>query len=100
MALHHYSCSNCGFWQEYFAVPPACPVCSDVRNALPENGWNFVSADEMKMREAAMEIRCSWRFVEDDIVVFENSPQIGIGSSGYLILRSTGNIAFEAAGWY
>jgi hypothetical protein len=73
---------------------------SDVRNALPENGWNFVSADEMKMREAAMEIRCSWRFVEDDIVVFENSPQIGIGSSGYLILRSTGNIAFEAAGWY
>ncbi|MBC7798520.1 MAG: hypothetical protein H7Z37_16745 [Pyrinomonadaceae bacterium] len=100
MSLSHYSCDNCGFWQQYFAAPPFCPVCSDVRNALPENGWNFVSVDEFKRRETFGEVQCSWRFVEDDIVMFTNSPQIGIGSNGYLILRDSGNISFEAAGFY
>ena len=100
MAFEFYSCANCGFWQEYFAPPPACPVCSDVRNALPENGWKFASAEEMRGREETGEIICSWREIEADIWMFSNSPPIGIGSSGYLILSPSGNIAFEAAGWY
>jgi hypothetical protein len=100
MPYNHYSCDNCGNWQEYFAIPPACPVCSDVRNALPENGWSFTSADEMREREQKGEITCSWRQIDEDVWAFSNAPQIGIGSSGYLIVRETGNIAFEAAGWY
>ena len=51
MPLEHYTCTNCGFWQRYFAAPPDCPVCTDVRNDLPENGWEFVSANEMAERE-------------------------------------------------
>lgn len=100
MPLEHYSCDNCGFWQEYFAVPPNCPVCSDVRNALPENGWCFTSAPEMMEQEKNEKLVCTWRQIEIDIWMFSNSPQLGIGSSGYLIVRPTGNIAFEAAGWY
>lgn len=100
MPLNHYSCVNCGSWQEYFAAPPLCFVCSDVRNALPDDGWKFVSANEMRERERGGEIVCTWREITKDVWMFTNSPQIGIGSSGYLIVRERGNIAFEAAGWY
>lgn len=100
MAFQQFSCANCGFWQEYFAAPPACPVCSDVRNALPVGGWNFVPEAEMKERERRGEIVCRWREIDAGIWMFSNAPQLGIGSSGYIIRRETGNIAFEAAGWY
>lgn len=100
MPLSYYSCSNCGFWQRYFAAPPACPVCSDVRNDLPADGWNFVPAEEFTMREERGEIKCVWREIDDGIWIFSNDKPIGIGSSGYLIERETGNIAFESPGWW
>lgn len=100
MPLSYYSCSNCGFWQRYFAVPPACPVCSDVRNDLPADGWNFVPAEEFTRREERGEIECVWREIDDRIWMFSNREPIGIGSSGYLIERETGNIAFESPGWW
>ena len=95
MPLTPYMCSNCGFWQKYFAAPPFCPVCSDVRNALPEDGWHFKQPGEL-----AAETTCSWEQVTPEVVMFSNMPRLGIGSSGYLILHPEGNIAFEAAGWY
>lgn len=100
MPLTHYSCANCGFWQHYFAAPPGCPVCSDVRNALPEDGWEFVSAAEMLARENRGEIKCAWREIDENVWMFSNETPIGIGSSGYLIRRETGNIAFESPGWW
>ena len=100
MALEHYTCTNCGYWQQYFAAPPNCPVCSDVRNALPENGWEFVRAEEMFNRERRCELKCRWREIDEGIWMFSNEPPLGIGSSGYLIECATGNIAFESPGWW
>lgn len=100
MALTHYTCANCGFWQNYFAAPPDCPVCTDVRNDLPENGWEFVSAAEMAERERSGAVKCVWREIDDGIWMFSNETPIGIGSSGYLIRRETGNVAFESPGWW
>lgn len=100
MPLEHYTCTNCGFWQHYFAAPPDCPVCSDVRNALPENGWEFVSASEMANRERQGIIECAWREIDDGIWMFSNKTPLGIGSSGYVLVRETGNIAFESPGWW
>ena len=98
--LSHYSCTNCGAWHQHFATPPACFVCSDVRNALPEDGWNFLSAGQMRDREEISELTMTWRQVTDDIWMYTNNPLVGIGSSGYVIVRPEGNVAFEAAGWY
>ncbi len=100
MPLQHYTCINCGFWQQYFAAPPDCPVCADVRNALPENGWEFTSAAEMAEREKRGEVVCQWREIDEGIWMFSNETPLGIGSSGYLIERETGNIAFESPGWW
>lgn len=100
MPLEHYTCTNCGYWQQYFTVPPNCPVCSDVRNALPENGWEFVSASQMRERERRGEVKCLWREIDVGIWMFSNETPLGIGSSGYVIARATGNIAFESPGWW
>lgn len=54
----------------------------------------------MREREKNGELTCSVREILPDIFQFSNAPQIGIGSSGYLIVRETGNIAFEAAGFH
>ena len=100
MPLTYYTCTNCGFWQYYFAAPPDCPVCTDVRNDLPEDGWEFTSAAEIAERERRGEIVCRWREIDDRVWMFSNEPLLGIGSSGYLIERETGNIAFESPGWW
>ena len=81
-------------------MPPTCPVCSDVRNALPEAGWEFVSEAEMSERERRGEVKCLWRQIDEGIWMFSNETPLGIGSSGYLIERETGNIAFESPGWW
>ncbi len=100
MTLAHFMCRHCGAWHEYFASPPTCFVCSDVRNALPPEGFVFDRESDLRERVKQGEITTSWRYVEDDIVVFTNAPSLGIGSSGYVILRPEGNVGFEATAWY
>lgn len=95
MPLTPYVCENCGFWQRYFAAPPACPVCTDVRNDLPEDGWHFTSAHDLAAR-----VTSTWRETIPGIYGFTTEPTVGLGGTGWLVLRDTGNIAYEAAGYY
>ena len=95
MPLKPYACANCGFWQRYFASPPDCPVCTDVRNDLPEDGWQFLTADAVQSR-----IRGQWRRLDRDMVAFSVTPPFGLNGTGWLLLQPEGNIAFEAAPFY
>ena len=95
MALGYYACANCGFWQLYFATPPDCPVCTDVRNDLPADGWRFLpeaavaAGHDGAAHEAAPGL---WAFT--------TLPALGLAGTGWLLVRPQGNIAFEAAPWY
>lgn len=95
MPLRPYACGNCGFWQRHFAPPPDCPVCTDTRNDLPEDGWRFLGVDEVR----AM-LRGRWRQVREDMVAFSTSPPLGLNGTGWLLLHPEGNTAFEAAPFY
>jgi len=95
MPLKPYACGNCGFWQRYFATPPDCPVCTDTRNDLPEDGWRFL--DVAAVRDT---LRGSWRHVRDDLVAFTTAPPLGLNGTGWLLLHPDGNTAFEAAPFY
>ena len=97
MPLSHWACANCGFWQLHFD-PPDCPVCTDVRNDLPEDGWRFLPE-----RDVAQAHDGEARQVADDLWAFTTTPHLGLGGTGWLIVRSAdegGNIAFEAAPYY
>ncbi|MGB3723981.1 MAG: hypothetical protein WA979_14340 [Pacificimonas sp.] len=92
MPLSQYACENCGFWQRYFAPPPDCPVCTDVRNDLPENGWSWLAA-----ADAERDYSSSWEEVAPDLFAFRTRPGLGLAGAGWLLKRPEGNIAFEAA---
>ncbi len=95
MPLSPYACANCGFWQRYFAPPPDCPVCTDVRNDLPQDGWRF-----LPMAEVAATHSGGWREVAPDLLAFTTTPNLGLAGVGWLLLREEGNVAFEAAPFY
>ncbi len=95
MPLMPYACANCGHWQRYFAVPPSCPICSDVRNDLPEDGWVFETPETLRPR-----LRWHWREVTPGIHEFWTTPRFGLDSHGWLLVHPDGNLAFEAAPLY
>jgi glyoxylase-like metal-dependent hydrolase (beta-lactamase superfamily II) len=94
MALSWFACANCGFWQKHFA-PPDCPVCTDVRNDLPEDGWHFLPEAEVAATHDG-----AAREVAPGLWAFTTSPALGLAGTGWLIVREGGNIAFEAAPFY
>ena len=94
MALTWFACANCGFWQKHFA-PPDCPVCTDVRNDLPEDGWHFLPEAEVAATHDG-----GGREVAPGLWAFTTRPALGLAGTGWLIVRDGGNIAFEAAPYY
>ena len=93
MPLSPYACANCGHWQFHFAVPPNCPICTDVRNDLPEDGWDFRTP-------AQLELRHHWRELPGEMHEFWSTPRFGLDSHGWVLQTSVGNLAFEAAPFY
>ena len=94
MPLTWFACANCGFWQRHFA-PADCPVCTDTRNDLPEDGWRFLPEAEVAATHDG-----GWRQVADHLWAFTTTPNLGLAGTGWLIVRPEGNIAFEAAPYY
>ena len=90
-----YLCTNCGFWQKHFAVPPTCPVCTDFRHTPPDDGFRFWTPET-----AHRETRTEWATVDADIVRFRADPSVGIGPSGYLIRHPKGNVFFDGTAYY
>ena len=97
MALTHYACTHCGGWILWFdsREPVYCPNCMDVRNALPEEDFTYLPIDAAHGRYTT-----HWREVLPGFHEFWTTPQLGLGSHGWLIQRPEGNIAFEAAPYY
>ena len=92
-----YSCTNCGHWQRWFptAPPPLCPVCADVRNELPEEGFAFRTAEEVDAL-----VTTSWREAVPGVTEFWCDPVVGLGSHGWVLDTPAGLLGFEAAPWY
>ena len=95
MPLTRYACQNCGFWQSYFQTPPDCPVCTDVRNDLPEDGWCFLHESQVPTRFTS-----SLREVADDFYEVRTTPNFGLAGAGWLTVRDGLVVAFEGAPFY
>ncbi len=101
MSLSRTACRHCGHWHLWFAgrTPDACLVCSDVRNALPDDGFAFATPEAV---DAAVDNR--WFEAAPGIWGYETRPAFGLGSIGWLIEGGDGaakvNVGFEAAAWY
>lgn len=92
LELQPWFCTNCGFWQRYFEIPPTCPLCLDARHVLPTDGWRFLD-----LEQARMAYPMHWRELEPGVWVFWNDPVEGIGARCYLAVSEAGNFMFEGA---
>jgi hypothetical protein len=92
--LSPYSCANCGHWQRWFSAPPFCPVCTDVRNALPDDGWAWTTPADLVDHEAR------WAQVAPGVCGFWLEPNIGLGGTGWVIETDAGLVGWEGAGFY
>ena len=93
-ALAPWVCTNCGFWQRWFAAPPSCPVCTDYRHPLPPDGWDFLDAAAV-----AASRETTWREVLDGVWMIESAPAVGIGPAGWFVETEAGPVHWEGAGW-
>ena len=89
-----FVCTNCGFWQSDFETPKSCPVCLDFRHTPSDDGWKFLD-----FPTASQSATTSWR-QDEGVWIFNTNPKWGIGPSGYLIPRESGNIFFESCPFY
>jgi metallo-beta-lactamase superfamily protein len=94
MPLRPYSCANCGHWQRWFSEPPFCPVCTDVRNALPDDGWAWITPADLADRQAR------WAQVAPGVCGYWVEPQVGLGTTGWVIETDAGLVGWEGAGFY
>ncbi len=92
-----YSCTSCGHWQRWPAPgPTVCPVCADVRNALPDAGFEFATVEEVDAT-----VTCSWGPTScPGVTEFQCSPRWGLDSHGWVIETELGLVGFEFAPWY
>lgn len=94
--LPAYACTNCGHWQRWPSTPPTCPVCADVRNALPPDGFTFLTEQEVDAL-----VTCSWGPSPiEGVTVFGCTPRFGLDSKGWVIEADDGLVGFECAPWY
>ena len=92
LQLPPYFCTNCGFWQRYFEVPPSCPLCLDARHVVPKDGWRFLSVEETLGSYPS-----HYEELESGAWRFWNDPVDGIGANAYLVVGQGGNFMFEGA---
>ena len=95
MPLTPYACADCGHWQRWFAEPPGCPVCSDVRNALPQDGWRFLPE-----RAVAAGRRARWAETTPGVTGYWCEPVLGLGTTGWVLDSEAGPVGWEGAGYY
>ena len=97
MPLTRYACTHCGHWHQGFVGqwPNECLVCSDVRNALPPDGWDFAEA-----LQVACTVQNHTHVPLPGITAIGCTPVFGLGATGWIIAHEHGNIAFEAAPFY
>ena len=95
--LPAYACTNCGHWQRWPAPgPTTCPVCADVRNALPEDGFCFRTVEEVDRL-----VTCeSGPSLLPGVEEHGCGPRFGLDSRGWVLESDVGRIGFECAPWY
>jgi hypothetical protein len=91
MAVPAWICVRCGVQCADTPRPPAgCPICADEREAVPEGGQRWTTADEL-----ATGHRSELREEEPGLVGIGIEPSFGIGQRALLVRTPHGNVLWD-----
>ncbi len=86
-----YVCATCGIqYPPSDEPPPACPVCEDERQWVPEQGQAWTTLDELR-REHRNELA----EVEPGLTSIHTEPSFAIGQRAHLVQAPTGNVLWD-----
>ncbi len=89
-------CATCGIEHADTPVPPAtCAICSDERQYLPPGGQRWTTLAELREDRTA-----SVDELEPDLSGLTIAPKVGIGHRPLLVRTPTGNLLWDAPGFY
>lgn len=89
--MPEYICTTCGAeYPESAAPPPACRICKDERQYVPQSGqkWSTLGA-------LARSYANAWRQLEPGLVEIVTVPSLAIGQRAFLIRTPAGNILWD-----
>lgn len=87
-----WTCAGCGI--EHPAAPsppPACEICLDERQFVPQGGQRWTTQQEM----AAAGYRSDVHELEPDLYAITVSPELAIGQRALLVRTAAGNLLWE-----
>jgi hypothetical protein len=85
-----YVCVTCGTqFAESAAPPPACPICDDPRQYVPEEGQRWTTLDELRTDHRNV-VRA-----EEELTGIGTEPSFAIGQRALLVPLGEGNLMWD-----
>ncbi|MFK0166192.1 MBL fold metallo-hydrolase [Rhizobium sp. NPDC090279] len=89
--MTHFICSTCGTqFSESDGPPPACPICEDDRQFVPQSGQDWTDMAILDQTYAV-----AWNEEAEGVHSLQISPYFGIGQRAFLIEGPDGNILWD-----
>ncbi|MGY5776128.1 MBL fold metallo-hydrolase [Rhizobium sp. LEGMi135b] len=89
--MTHFICITCGTqFGEGDGPPPACPICEDERQFVPQSGQEWTDMASLGQRHAIV-----WNEESEGVHSLQLSPHFGIGQRAFLIEGPGGNILWD-----
>lgn len=89
--MAHFICITCGTqFGEADGPPPACPICEDERQFVPQSGQEWTDMASLGQKHEVI-----WNEEAEGVYSLQISPHFGIGQRAFLIEGPDGNILWD-----
>jgi hypothetical protein len=85
-------CTACGtqFEAEHTTPPAHCPICCDVRQAVPPTGQAWTTLERLRITHVN-----GWRKLREHLYEIRTQPEFAIGQRALLALTPDGNVLWD-----
>jgi hypothetical protein len=85
-------CTACGtqFEAEHTTPPVHCPICCDVRQAVPPTGQAWTTLERLRITHVN-----GWRKLREHLYEIRTQPEFAIGQRALLALTPDGNVLWD-----
>ncbi|WP_159698568.1 hydrolase [Arthrobacter sp. 18067] len=87
-------CAACAVERDE-AIPELCPICTDERQYVPDEGQKWLSLEELMLAGQ----RITLEETEPGLIGISTEPKVGIGQTAQLVVTSVGSLLWDPVGY-